>query len=73
MHRRKRGRIVIWIRYPKGWRLLLACCALGVLASIIAAETWYPKRYDFKDGLKSGTFSLGMNAAFNLVKEIFKK
>jgi N-acetylmuramoyl-L-alanine amidase len=38
MHRRKRGRIVIWIRYPKGWRLLLACCALGVLASIIAAE-----------------------------------
>ena len=42
-------------------------------ASIIASETWYPKRYDFKDGLKSGTFSLGMNVAFNLAKEILKK
>jgi hypothetical protein len=43
-------------------------------ASIIAAETWYPSRYDYKDGLKNGTVSLGMNAAFNLVKEfIWKK
>ena len=42
-------------------------------ASIIAAETWYPKRYNFFDGLKSGTFSLGMNAAFNMAKELFKK
>lgn len=42
-------------------------------ASIIAAETWYPRRYDFKDGLKSGTVSLGMNAVFNLVKEFVWK
>jgi hypothetical protein len=43
-------------------------------ASIVAAETWYPSRYDYKDGLKNGTVSLGMNAAFNLVKEfIWKK
>ena len=43
-------------------------------ASIIAAETWYPARYDWKDGLKSGTYSLGLDAAFNLVKEfIWKK
>jgi hypothetical protein len=43
-------------------------------ASIVAAETWFPKRYDWKDGVKSGTISLGMNAAFNLVKEfIWKK
>ena len=43
-------------------------------ASIIAAETWYPSRYDYKDGLKNGTVSLGMNAAFNLFKEfIWKK
>lgn len=42
--------------------------------SIIAAETWYPARYDYKDGLKSGTYSLGMNAAFNLIKEfVWKK
>jgi hypothetical protein len=43
-------------------------------ASIIAAETWYPSRYDYKDGLKNGTVSLGMNAAFNVIKEfIWKK
>ena len=42
-------------------------------ASIVAAETWYPARYNYKDGLKSGTISLGMNAAFNLVKEFIWK
>jgi hypothetical protein len=43
-------------------------------ASIIAAETWYPSRYDYKDGLRNGTMSLGMNAAFNVFKEfIWKK
>src|SRR5215204_6798692 len=42
-------------------------------AAVIAAETWYPKRYTYLDGLKAGTFSLGMNAAFNVVKELFKK
>ena len=43
-------------------------------SSIIAAETWFPGRYNYKDGLKNGTVSLGMNAAFNLVKEfIWKK
>jgi len=42
--------------------------------SIVAAETWYPDRYDWKNGVRSGTISLGMNAAFNLVKEfIWKK
>jgi hypothetical protein len=43
-------------------------------AAIISRETWYPARYDWKDGLKSGTTSLAWNAAFNLVKEfIWKK
>jgi hypothetical protein len=43
-------------------------------SSIIAAETWYPDRFDYKDGLRNGTISLGMNAAFNLFKEfIWKK
>jgi hypothetical protein len=42
-------------------------------AAIVAAETWYPARYNYKDGLKSGTVSLGMNAAFNLVKEFIWK
>jgi hypothetical protein len=43
-------------------------------ASITAVETWYPDRYDWKDGVRSGTISLGMNAAFNLFKEfVWKK
>jgi hypothetical protein len=42
-------------------------------SSIIAYEAWFPKRYDYKDGLRSGTISLGLNAAFNLVKEFIKK
>ena len=43
-------------------------------ASIISREVWYPDRYDWKDGVKSGTISLGFNAAFNLFKEfVWKK
>jgi hypothetical protein len=42
-------------------------------ASVIAAETWYPARYTWKDGLKNGTVSLGFTAAFNLIKEFWKK
>jgi hypothetical protein len=43
-------------------------------AGVVAAETWYPDRYSWKNGVRSGTISLGMNAAFNLVKEfIWKK
>jgi hypothetical protein len=43
-------------------------------SNIIANEVWYPDRYDWKDGVRSGTISLGFNAAFNLVKEfIWKK
>jgi hypothetical protein len=43
-------------------------------SSIIAYETWYPDRYNWKNGVRSGTISLGFNAAFNLVKEfIWKK
>jgi hypothetical protein len=43
-------------------------------ASITAAEMWYPSRFDWKDGVKNGTVSLGFTAAFNLVKEfIWKK
>jgi len=42
-------------------------------SSIIAAETWYPARYTWKDGVKNGTISLGFTAAFNLFKEFWKK
>jgi hypothetical protein len=47
---------------------------VGTYASnVIANEVWYPDRYDWKDGLRSGTISLGFNAAFNLVKEFILK
>lgn len=42
-------------------------------SSIVAYQTWYPDRYNYKDGLKSGTISLGINAAFNIFKEFVLK
>lgn len=43
-------------------------------ASVIAYETWYPNRYDYKDGLRSGTVSLGVRFGVNLLREfIFPK
>ncbi len=42
-------------------------------ANIIANEVWYPARYSWKDGVRSGTVSLGINSVVNLVKEFLKK
>lgn len=43
-------------------------------ANIIAAEAWYPGRYDWRDGARGATYSLSVNAAFNLFKEfVWKK
>ncbi len=43
-------------------------------SSIVAAEAWYPDRYDWKDGVRNGTIGFGFSAAFNLFKEfIWKK
>ena len=43
-------------------------------ANIVAYEAWHPSRYSWKDGVRSGTISLGFNAAFNLFKEfVWKK
>jgi len=48
--------------------------AAAYTSSIIAVEAWYPDRYNWKDGLITGTTSLGFNAAFNLFREfIWKK
>lgn len=38
-------------------------------AAIIRAETWYPSRYDYKDGLRSGTTSILTGFAFNVLRE----
>lgn len=42
-------------------------------SSIVAAETWFPKRFDYKDGLRNGTISLGTTALFNVFKEFVLK
>lgn len=42
----------------------------GVYASgIISNEAWYPERYNYKDGLRSGTRSLLTGFGMNLVRE----
>lgn len=42
-------------------------------SSVIVSETWYPGT-NWKDGLRNGTYTLGINAGFNLIKEfIWKK
>ena len=61
-------------RNKRGKRVIGLPRILGTYTSnVVAAETWYPSRYTYKDGLRSGTISLGMNAAFNLVKEFVRK
>jgi hypothetical protein len=61
-------------RKPDGKRVVGFPRLVGTYtASIVAAETWYPDRYSYKDGLKSGTISLGINVAVNLFKEFLKK
>jgi len=41
--------------------------------TIVAAETWFPDRFDWKDGVKGGTVSLGADIVFNLIKEFIRK
>jgi len=42
-------------------------------ADVVANQFWYPARFDWKDGMKRGGISLGVNAAFNLVREFILK
>ena len=42
-------------------------------ATIVASETWMPRKFDWRDGLKGGTLSLGTDIVFNLVKEFIHK
>jgi len=61
-------------RKPNGKRVFGFPRIIGTYASsIIAYETWYPDRFNYKDGLKNGTISLGFNMAFNVFKEFVRK
>lgn len=61
-------------RKPNGKRVLGVSRIVGTYtANVISAETWFPKRFDYKDGLRGGTASLGFNALFNLFREFVLK
>jgi hypothetical protein len=57
-------------RTKSGRRVISAPRLVGVYTgSIVAAETWYPDRYSYKDGLRSGTGTLLAGFGINLVRE----
>jgi len=57
-------------RTKTGKRVISAPRLVGVYTgAIIAHETWYPDRYNYKDGLKSGTTQLLTGFGINLVRE----
>jgi len=57
-------------RTKSGRRTIAAPRVAGIYsAAIIARETWYPDRYSYKDGLRSGTTSLLTGFGINLVRE----
>lgn len=59
-------------RNKNGKRVFGAPRIVGTYASsVIAAEAWYPSRFNYKNGLRSGTISMGTAALFNVVKELF--
>lgn len=64
----------ITARKPDGKRTIGIPRLVGTYtAGVISSEAWYPERYNWKDGLRSGTITLGTNALFNLVKEFIKR
>ncbi|HQZ95066.1 MAG TPA: hypothetical protein PLP21_02050 [Pyrinomonadaceae bacterium] len=61
-------------RKPDGKRTVGIPRLVGTYsAGIISKETWYPPRYTWKDGVRSGTISLGTKALINLVKEFIRR
>jgi len=61
-------------RKPNGKRTIGVPRLVGTYsAGVIAAEAWYPAGYDWKDGMRSGTISLGINAGLNLFREFVLK
>lgn len=57
-------------RTRHGHRVISVPRLAGVYTgAIVARETWYPDRYSYKDGLRSGTKSLLTGFGINLVRE----
>lgn len=61
-------------RTKSGNRVISAPRLAGVYTGgIVAAETWYPDRYDWKDGLRQGTTSLLTGFGINVLREFVIK
>jgi hypothetical protein len=57
-------------RTRSGKRVISAPIIAGAYAGpVIASETWYPSRYSYKDGLRSGTYSIATGFGLNVVRE----
>jgi hypothetical protein len=57
-------------RTPRGKRVFNPLPIVGAYAAnVISTETWYPKRYNYKDGLRQGTQTVAFSAAFGLLNE----
>jgi hypothetical protein len=57
-------------RTRSGKRVISAPRFVGVYTgAIVAHETWYPERYSYKDGLRSGSFTLLTGFGINLFRE----
>ena len=61
-------------RTRSGKRVISAPRLIGVYtAGVVATETWYPDRYDYKDGLRHGTNTLLTGFGINVVREFLIK
>jgi len=47
--------------------------AANYTAEIIVTETWYPDRYNYKDGIRNGNWALLGRLAFNAAREFILK
>ena len=57
-------------RTKSGKRVFSAPRFVGVYsAGVISHETWYPERYNYKDGLRSGTTTLLTGFGINVIRE----
>ena len=57
-------------RTRSGKRVISAPIIVSAYAApIIAHETWYPERYSYRSGLRSGTISIATGFAINVVRE----
>lgn len=57
-------------RTRSGKRVISAPRFVGVYTgAIVSHETWYPERYSYKDGLRSGSMTLLAGFGINLIRE----